>query len=122
MKGAKKVGEVTFRFYEKPDGTWEVATVVHQKSLPDMETQPKQFTKMAIMAAQIRDVAQKQLIALDMLLVGKQEIKEILEAEKQADTEQYQTKLPFEDSAEDIKRQEEADDWADNGFCDGEED
>jgi len=98
MKGAKKVGEVTFRFYEKPDGTWEVATVVHKKSLPNMDTEPKAFVKMAIMSAQVRDYISKQLIALDMLLVGKEEMKEILAAtKKQADVDKYQTKLPFEE-------------------------
>jgi hypothetical protein len=35
------------------------------------------------------------------------------------DTEKFQTKLPFEDDEE--QRQAEMDDWADNGFDDGEE-
>ena len=98
MKGAKKVGEITFRFYQKPDNTWEVATVVHKKSLPDMDTEPKAFVKMAMLSAQVRDYMSKQLIALDMLLVGKEEMKEILAAtKKQADVDTKQTKLPFEE-------------------------
>lgn len=98
MRGAKKVGEVTFRFYEYPDGTWKIATVVHEKSLPSQDEQPRQFKKMALMAAQLRDYANKQMVALDTLLVGKEEMKIIMDhaKTKQADVDKYQTKLPFE--------------------------
>ena len=41
-------------------------------------------------------------------------------AKAKADVDRLQSKLPFE-TEEDIKRQEEADDWADNGFDDGED-
>ena len=121
MRGSKKVGEVTFRFYQFPDGTWKVATVVHQKHLPDMDKEPRAYMKMAVMAAQVRDYVQKQMVALDTLLVGQEEMKTIMaHAKAKADVDRLQSKLPFE-TEEDIKRQEEADDWADNGFDDGED-
>ena len=99
MRGAKKVGEVTFRFYEYPDSTWKIATVVHKKSLPSMDKQPRQFMKMSLMAAQIRDYASKQMVALDTLLVGKEEMKIIMAhaKTKQADVDRLQQPLPFEE-------------------------
>ena len=78
MTGAKKVGEVTFRFYEYPDETWRIATVVYKKHIPDMDVNPRSFMKMALMAAQLRDYAQKQMVALDTLLVGKEEMRTIM--------------------------------------------
>ena len=69
---------MTFRFYEYPDGTWKIATVVHRKSLPSQDKEPRQFMKMAMMSAQIRDYASKQMVALDTLLVGKEEMKIIM--------------------------------------------
>lgn len=98
MKGAKKVGEVTFRFYEYPDGTWKVATVVFEKSLPSMDKQPRAYMKMAVLAAQVRQYIQNQLTALDTLLIGQEEIKTLMsQSKKQADVDKYQTKLQFEE-------------------------
>lgn len=101
MARAQKKGEITFRFYEYPDGTWKVATVVHKKHLPDMDSDPRSFAKMALMAAQVRSYIQKQMVALDTLLVGKEEIRTLMAEAKQnqvqADADKYQTKLPFEE-------------------------
>lgn len=99
MRGVKKKGEITFRFYEYEDKTWKVATVAHKKHLPDMDTDPRSFMKMALMAAQVREYIQKQMIALDTLLVGKEEAELIIEhaKAKQADVDVLQQPLPFKE-------------------------
>ena len=53
--------------------------------------------KMAMMSAQIRYYAAKQMVALDTLLVGKEEMKTIMDhaKTKQADVDRLQQPLPF---------------------------
>lgn len=99
MKNSKKkVGEVLFRFYEYPDGTWEVKTVVHDRHLPNPEEEPRAFMKMGLMAADLNRQAQNGMKAIDTLLVGKEEMKVIMD--EQDKINQIQTKLPFEEDTD----------------------
>ena len=92
----RKVGQVTFRFYEYPDKTWKIITSVGKNDLPDPEKRPRAFMKLAMMAAQLRAYATQQLKALDTLMIAREEIKIIMDANK-ADIDKHQTKLPFEE-------------------------
>ena len=97
------LGRVQLSMYEYEDGTHDVKITFNRyDDLPNPAENKRGFTVMGLLAAQVQDTAKKQLKAIDMLIVGKDEMR-VMDAEAQkemADVDQLQTKFDFE---EDIK-------------------
>jgi hypothetical protein len=106
VAGKKKIGTIHFHYYEYPDETWMVRVAVGKNDLPDPKENPRAYMKMGLMTAQLKSYTEQQMKALDTLLVGKEEMKIIMEhAEakakaKQADVDKLQKKLPFEEDTD----------------------
>lgn len=94
------LGRVVLKFFKYPDDTHEVKlTFSRYDDLPDPDQDKRGFTVMGLIAAQVQDYAKKQMQAVDMLIVGKQEMQTIMKA--QADVDKYQQPLPFDEEDKD---------------------
>jgi hypothetical protein len=92
------LGRVQLSFYQFPDKTHEVnVTFTRFDDLPNPKEDKRGFTVMGLLAAQVQDYAKKQLKAVDMMLVGKEEMKIIMDEHDRikADVDKYQQPLPF---------------------------
>jgi hypothetical protein len=93
-------GEIVLVFTEKEDGNWY--SELRPKFVP---TDIRDMYKLGLICASVQDHLKKNMAFMDTMIKTKAAVREIhneLVAEKkQADTEKYQTKLPFKGDTHD---------------------